>query len=249
MEEFFEYIGNVLRAIGLGLTLKANGVQIAQRYPHANWIAFGVVMVAGISLLLGHSVILFLNQIRPSRFLFSLVANGLLLAIGWVIWSAAVWGVGSLLFARAPSFDLALKVIAFSYAPLAFAFLSLMPYLGPFVLRLLYAWSFLIAIRAIALTFDVHAWQALLCVGIGWLLLVLLTSTVGRPLIALQDWLWHRITGTHAGLPTRELPTPFAIVPIHDEASASEPSFSLPPSASASGTPSESQPEAKGEQP
>jgi hypothetical protein len=229
MEEFFEYIGNVLRAIGLGLTLKADGVRIAQSYPHAGWIAFGVVMVAGISLLLGHSVILFLNQIRPSRFIFSLVANGRLLAIGWVIRSAAVWGVGNLLFARAPSFDLVLKVIAFSYAPLAFAFLSLMPYLGPFVLRLLYAWSFLIAIRAIDLTFYVNTWQALLCVGIGWLLLILLTATVGKPLIALQDWLWHRITGTHAALPARELPTPFAvvpmqdIVPMQDEASASGP--------------------------
>src|SRR4051794_29107332 len=122
-EDVFEYLWSVLRAIQYGLTLKPDVVQAVHSYPRAewiasDWIAFGVVMTAGISLLLGQSVILFLNQIKPSRFVLSLVANGLLLAIGWVIWSTTVWGIGHLLFAETPSFMLILDLIGLSYAPL-----------------------------------------------------------------------------------------------------------------------------------
>src|SRR4051794_13331324 len=117
MGELFEYFGEVFQAIRLGLTLQPDGVQLLQKDPHANWIAFGVVMVAGIALLLGQSVILFLNQIKPVRFVLSLFANGLLLAVGWVIWSAAVWGIGRWLFVEKPDFILVLRVIALSYAP------------------------------------------------------------------------------------------------------------------------------------
>jgi uncharacterized membrane protein YgdD (TMEM256/DUF423 family) len=86
----FEYLWAVWRAIGLGMNFEPSVVQIVETYPNAFWIAFGVVMVAGISLLLGQSVMLFLNQVTPRRFAMSLVINGLLLVAGWAVWNLVV---------------------------------------------------------------------------------------------------------------------------------------------------------------
>jgi hypothetical protein len=201
----FEYLWSVWQAIQLGLNLQPDMVQIAETYPNAEWIAFGVVMAAGISVLLGQSVILFLNQVTPGRFIISLVTNGLLLGIGWLLWSASVWAIGNWLFDETPSFNLMVRLVGLSYAPLVYGFLILLPYLGPFVQRLLYTWSFIIALRAVAYTFQVGFFPALLCVGLGWLIIMLLTATIGRPLVAFRNWFWYRVTGTRLDTSAQEL--------------------------------------------
>jgi hypothetical protein len=167
-------------------------------------------MTAGISLLLGQSVILFLNRISPGRFALSLVMNGLLVVVGWIIWSAIVWDIGSWLFTEEPPFHLVLTLIGLSYAPEVFGFLILMPYLGPFVQRFLFAWSFVVALRAVAFTFHVTFWPALLCVGIGWSAVGLFTPTVGRPVVSLRNRIWRQMTGTPKGASARELMAQFA---------------------------------------
>ena len=213
-----EYIWSVWRAIQLGLWLEPGIVQIADTHPNAGGIVFGVVMVAGISVLIGQSVILFANQVRPGRFALSLVINGLLLVAGWIMWSAMVWITGGFLFDESPRFLLVLRLIGLSYAPLVFGFLVLMPYLGLFVNRVLYTWSFLVALKAVALAYHVGFWLALACVGIGWLLMLALTATVGRPVVLLRNRIWHHFTGTAKGLSVQEILQQFAV----DKSSSSE---------------------------
>lgn len=207
----FEYLWAVWRAIQLGLRLQPDIVQIAETYPNATWVAAGVVMTAGVSIMLGQSVILFLNQVKPGRFVTSLVINGVLVMVGWMVWSVALWVIGRWIFTEEPTFALILRVVGLSYAPLVYGFLILMPYLGPFVQRLLFTWSFLIALRAVMFTFQVGFWPALLCTGMGWLLLMLLTATVGRPVVAVRNWVWHRITGTPIDASAHELLQQFAL--------------------------------------
>lgn len=207
----FEYIWSVWRAIQLGLGFTPDAVQIVESHPNAVWVAFGVVMVAGISVLLGQSVILFLNQVSPGRFAVSLIGNGILLVVGWVFWSLIVWVIGSEIFDQSVHFNTMLALIGLSYAPLVFGFLVLMPYLGPFVQRVLYAWSFIIALRSVEYLFHVGLFRALICVGVGWLLLMLLTSTVGRPIVALRNWAWHAITKTPLNAPLQETLKQFAL--------------------------------------
>jgi len=206
-----EYLWSVWRAIQLGLRLEPDVVDIAGTHPNAGGVVFGVVVVAGISLLIGQSVILFANQVRPGRFALSLLINGLLLVAGWIMWSAVVWITADFLFDESPRFVLVLRLIGLSYAPLVFGFLILMPYLGPFVQRVLYTWSFLIALKAVALVYQVGFWPALACVGIGWLLTMALTATVGRPVVALRNRIWHYFTGTAKGLSVQEILQQFAV--------------------------------------
>jgi hypothetical protein len=207
----FEYLWSLWQAIQLGLNLDPETVQLAATIPNASWIALGVVMTAGISILLGQSVILFANQVSPRRFVLSLISNGVLVVVGWIFWSVIVWLIGNWLFTQEPEFTLVLRLIGLSYAPLVFGFLVLMPYLGPFVNRVLYAWSFVIALRSIMFTFSVTFWQALLCVGIGWLMLMLLTATVGRPLVAIRNWFWYRVTRVSSSVSPKEFLEQLAI--------------------------------------
>lgn len=205
-----EYIWSVWRAIQLGLSLHPEVASYGESFPNAPWIAFGVVMTAGISLLLGQSVILFLNQVPPGRFILSLVTNGLLLVAGWLFWSFSVWGIGRWLFPEEPPFGFVLVLIGLSYAPLVFGFLVLMPYLGPFIQQALYVWSFAVALQSVAIAFDVTFWPALLCVGLGWLALMVVTATIGRPIVALRNWIWKSVTTTQMDTPIHEVMKQFA---------------------------------------
>jgi hypothetical protein len=207
----FEYLWSVWRAIQMGLGLQPEMLQVVDTYPNAGWIVFGVVMTAGISVLVGQSVILFLNQVKPGRFVVSLVINGLLLVVGCLVWGTAVWAVGNWLFDINAEYSLVLKLTGLSYAPLVYGFFVLMPYAGPFIGRLLYGWSFLIMLRVVAYTFQVSFWPALGCVGLGWLLLMLLTVTIGRPVVALRSRVWHRVTGTALEASAQELLQQLAI--------------------------------------
>lgn len=207
----FEYLWSVWRAIQLGMRLSPDTVQIVETHPNAIWIAFGVVMVAGISLLLGQSVILFMNQVSPGRFAISLISNGIWLVVGWLFWAITVWVIGNELFSQDVPLRIMLALIGLSYAPFVFGFLILMPYLGPFVQRVLYVWSFIIALRSVEYLFRVGFVQALVCVGIGWLLLMLMSSTIGRPIVALRNWIWHAITKTSINTPLQEKLREFAL--------------------------------------
>src|SRR4051794_8627960 len=55
--------------------------------PRAFALAFGVIILAGISSLLGESVTLFVNRVKPVRFALSLLLNGLLFIVGWLVWA------------------------------------------------------------------------------------------------------------------------------------------------------------------
>ena len=164
--------------------------------PRAFALAIGVVVVAGVSTLLGQSVTLFINRVRPGRFVLSLVMNGLLLVIGWLVWALVLWVIGLWLFPITPTYRTMLLLIALSYAPLAFGFLILIPWMGPFIQRLLYVWSFIIVVGALMFEFQVGFVPALVAAGIGWLVLLGMTLTIGRPIVALRNLLWHKVTGS-----------------------------------------------------
>jgi hypothetical protein len=158
-------------------------------------IAVGVAFVAGVSLLLGQSVILFLNRVGPLRFALSLLLHGLALVLGLLVIVGVIWVVGRLLFDDEPSLRQLLPLVATSYAPLAFGFLILIPYFGALIEKALYAWSALILLVVVRFGFEASLFEALLCVGLAYLLRQLLGATIGRPLAALRRRVRRRVIG------------------------------------------------------
>lgn len=199
----FEFINDILRFIGalwavvrLSLRFSPELLQAVETYRQSGWLILAVALLAGASQLLGQSVVLFINRVKPGRFVFTLILNGVLFALSLIVWATTIWLVGLWLFEVDRTWGTVVRLVSLGSAPYIFGFFILIPYLGPFVAKVLTVWSFLIVLAATAFTFEVGLLSGIVCVGLGWLLMVLLTNTIGRPVVAARNWIWHRITGS-----------------------------------------------------
>jgi hypothetical protein len=161
--------------------------------PGTDLLAATILFLAGVSEALGQSVVLFANRVKPGRFALSLLLNGLIFIVGAFVWGITIWGIAGIVFHVNQSFVDVMKIVSLAYAPLLFGFLTLLPYMGTFINRLLSVWSFLALMVALIATTSLDLWQALVCSLLGWVFIQLLKYTLGKPFIALERWL-KRIT-------------------------------------------------------
>ena len=106
-------------------------------------LALLVVVLAGLSLSVGQSIILFINRIKPARFVFSLLLNAILFTFGFLFLVFSTWLICLLPWSVNVPFLHLMKVLGLSYAPLLFSFLGALPYLGLPILNLLSVWRLL----------------------------------------------------------------------------------------------------------
>lgn len=172
-------------------------------------VAIGVAFLGGVSLLIGQSVILFANRVRPPRFFASLLLNGILYIGNLVVWAWAIRVAARLLLGLRISPDESLVLMFLTAAPMIFGFLILMPYLGPLIERLLHVWSFLLTYQFVALAYGINWWHTIWIVGGGWLLTLLLENTIGWPVIALVRRLRNWVAGVTIQASTDELVVKF----------------------------------------
>lgn len=203
-----------LRYVWVGITqamaLNPRVAEVVEQYPETGRVVLVIAILGGAGLLLGQSVILFVNRVRPLRFALSLLLNGVIFTISLLIWGVMIWLVGSLAFPAQPSFGLVMRLIGLSAAPYVFGFLVLVPYLGEFIYRVLGAWSMVIAAGATAYSFKVGWWPAFLVVGAGWLLIWAMTNTIGRPVLAARNRAWQAVAGTRMDATVADILTEFA---------------------------------------
>jgi hypothetical protein len=178
------------------LTFNSQVYEIVNQYPQSAWVLVGIVVLAGASTLVGQSVVLFLNRVRRSRFIISLITNGVLFLISYIVWGAIIALTGSVLFEEAPDVWTVVRLVALSTAPLVFGFLILIPWMGPFIGKVLNIWSFLILINIVQVEFHSGFWAAAICVGIGWLITLALNNTIGKPVTALRNRFFKSVTGS-----------------------------------------------------
>ena len=157
----------------------------------------GIVFLAGVSTLLGHSAVLFINRVRKSRFAISLIVNGLVYIISYAVWGFVVYVAARILFEANPPLTQFLRIMGLSTAPLVFGFFVLIPWMGPFVGKVLNVWSFLILLAIVQFQFHIGFWGAVLVVGLGWLASLAINNTIGRPIVALRNRLFQLVTGSN----------------------------------------------------
>ena len=135
----------------------------------ANLQAFIVVVSASIAAGLGASVRLGVIGLLRETF-------GAL--IGWVMWAAVTWVIGSKLLpepqTRTDMGEL-LRVIGYAYAPNLFGFFAFIPALGIMVSTVVSFWLLAATILAVRQALDyVSTWRAAAVVLIGWLIFVVI---------------------------------------------------------------------------
>lgn len=200
MTDFFSeltrYLYYLWEALTRALALDPEVFKFVESYPQASWVVLGIVFLAGVSTLLGHSAVLFINRVRKSRFMISLIVNGFVYIISYAVWGAVVWLAGYLLFNTNPPLTQFLRIMGLSTAPLVFGFFVLIPWMGPFVGKILNVWTFLILLAIVEFQFQVGFSGALVIVGLGWLASLAINNTIGRPVVALRNRLFRLVTGS-----------------------------------------------------
>jgi hypothetical protein len=200
MESFFHelvrYFAYLWGGITHALRLDPGVFEFVEQFPQSAWVVAGIVFLAGASTLLGQSAVLFINRVRKSRFVISLITNGLIFIISYIVWGLTVWIVGRILFQTDPPWGQFVRVVGLSTAPLVFGFLVLIPWMGPFVGKVLNVWSMLILIVIVEQQFKIGFWGAVTCVVLGWLASLAFTNTIGRPIVALRNKVFQRVSGS-----------------------------------------------------
>lgn len=189
------------------LTLQEPIYLAVQQSPRGLWVAMIVVGLAGLSQALGQSLVLFINHVRPRRFIFAVVFSAISYMLGYILWTASVWLVGVYAFGQDAPWAAVAAAVGLAYAPQLFAFFELMPFLGaPFGI-FLSLWSLLAVLVAVRVGLGLELWQAAVASGLGWLLIQVWRRTIGRPIYALGRWLERLAAGTQLEYQMRDLPT------------------------------------------
>ena len=181
----------ILQALALD-----QGIYVAvQESRQGLFIALIVVGLAGLSQALGQSLVLFINQVRPRRFILAMIASTIGYMGGYGVWLASVWLVGVYAFGADVSWMAVAATVGLAYAPQLLAFFELTPFLGnPFGV-LLSLWTLLAIVTAVRAGFGLETWQAVATSGLGWLLLQAWRRTIGAPVYALGRWIEQRAAG------------------------------------------------------
>lgn len=194
LTRYFLYLWETLTRT---LALDPEVFRFVESYPQSSWLVLGIVFLAGASTLLGHSAVLFINRVRKSRFMISLIVNGFVYIISYAVWGFVVYVAARVLFEANPPFTQFLRIMGLSTAPLVFGFLVLIPWMGPFVGKVLNVWSFLILLAVVQFQFQIGFWGALVVVGLGWLASLGINNTIGKPIVALRNRLFRLVTGSN----------------------------------------------------
>ena len=209
MADFFasilRYFEALFAVIWHALTLDPLLYEFVSEQPLAGYLVLGVILLSGASVLLGQSAVLFINRVRRGRFIFSLALNGVMYVISYFVWGLTITVIGRLLFEFDPEHGAIVRMVGLSTAPLIFGFFILIPWMGPFIGRVLNVWGFLILVTVVQYGFQVGLISALVCVGLGWLAMMLLNNLVGRPVIAVRNKMWQKVAGSSLDASAQDL--------------------------------------------
>jgi hypothetical protein len=191
--------------LGLVFALQGDAFRLVVHLPHGWIVAAIIVLAAGLSQEIAQSIILFINQVKPVRFVFSLLLNAILFTAGYLFLVVSTWAIGFIPgLVQVPFLVLAIA-IALGYAPLIFSFLGSLPYLGIPILSLLSVWHLLALVVGLATITELEISQAFGYVALGWLVLQVLQRTVGQPIANLGRWLMDVTAGVKLIRSQREL--------------------------------------------
>lgn len=171
----------------------------------AGKVALAILFFAGVSDMLGQSVVLFANRVSFRRFWVSLFMSALVLGVSVLVWATSIWLVIRFIFALNDNLNEVFIIVALSQAPLLLGFFTLLPYLGNFMYHLVRVWSLLALVVAVKAVAGIVFWQGVLVCLMGWLFVEFIIHLPLLRIKAVDAWLWRVMTGTKEKLDTQLL--------------------------------------------
>lgn len=198
LDRFWELVSGAL-------TLNPEAFKLIQTLPLSTRAALYIVLLAGFSQAIGQGLVLFINRVKPFRFVLSLLIASILFAFGYIFWTLSTWLASNLLFGWDTSFFTVARTLGLAYAPLMLSFFVALPYLGVPISVLLSVWSFLTFLTGLRVALGIGVWQAFWCSALGWAVFEVLQRTIGRPVAGVGRWLANTAAGVTLVTNLREL--------------------------------------------
>lgn len=187
------------------IALNPEAFELIQTLPLSTRAALYIVLLAGFSQAIAQGLVLFINRVKPFRFVLSLLIASILFAFGYIFWTLSTWLVSNLLFGWDTSFFTVARTLGLAYAPLMLSFFVALPYLGVPISVLLSVWSFLTFLTGLRVALGIGVWQAFWCSALGWAVFEVLQRTIGRPVAGVGRWLANTAAGVTLVTNLREL--------------------------------------------
>lgn len=198
LDRFWELVSGAL-------TLNPEAFELIQTLPLSTRAALYIVLLAGFSQAIGQGLVLFINRVKPFRFVLSLLIASILFAFGYIFWTLITWLASNLLFGWDTSFFTVARTLGLAYAPLMLSFFVALPYLGVPISVLLSVSSFLTFLTGLRVALGIGVWQAFWCSALGWAVFEVLQRTIGRPVAGVGRWLANTAAGVTLVTNLREL--------------------------------------------
>lgn len=160
------------------------------------WAFIPTIFFAGLSESVGQSFVLFINRVKPSRFIPSVLMNTLLFLFGYFETVFVIWLTAKFLLGYDDIILQIMYAVGVSYVPLLFSFLTLLPYLGPGIVRILYLLSYTIMVNRLHQAIGFPVREAVVTVLLSFVVLMVVRGTIGRPLRSIVKAVQNRIAGT-----------------------------------------------------
>lgn len=185
-------IGQLIRE---AIALNPDAYRQADRLAAGTGIALWIVFFAGLSESLAQAIVLFLNQVKPFRFVISLAIGALLFVFGFLFWAVSTWLVSAVFLRGFAPFIQLTRTLALSYSPKLLSIFIALPYFGVPISIVLSIWSFLAFLVGIQASLGLGLREAFLCGILGWVVFQILQHTIGRPVASLGHWLRSTVAG------------------------------------------------------
>jgi hypothetical protein len=194
-----EFIAQVWQTLTAALTFDAAQLEAMLAAPlrtnEYTAAILTVALLAGISELLGDSVVWFVNRVRPARFFVSLALNGILFVVKLLFWAFTIWLVARVIFNAERALGDVFLAVCLGSAPFVLGVFIFLPYLGQGLRWVLSVYSWLLTVLLVALEFQFGIAAAIVCTLGGWLLIQIADALLARPREVFQDWMWRKTTG------------------------------------------------------
>lgn len=183
--ELFQFPALIARLARDAAIFEADAFRTAAGSANARAAAIAIAFLAGVSEMLGQSVVLVINRVPLYRFLASLAFTG-----ASYVATALVWGVSAYLCApltpvgalAAADIAVMTSVLALAFAPRLLGVFSIAPYLGAAISNALEVWAMALAIFALREGLDLPLGAAAFCGVAGWTASYYFRMVVGHAL-------------------------------------------------------------------
>ena len=187
------------------IALNSEAYKLIQTLPYGTWAALYIVLSAGLSQALGQATVLFINRVKPFRFVLSLLIAAILFASSYIFWLLSTWLACYLFLGKSPAVVAVARTLGLAYAPLMLSFFVALPYLGVPISVLLSVWSLSAFLTGLKVILGLGIWQAFWCSALGWAVFQILQRTIGRPVTVVGRWLANTVAGVKLVTDLKEL--------------------------------------------